>query len=558
MPLRSRRKLIKSPGQQLLLLGLAGLVGGVLIMLALSWASGGSKANAAVDPATKTVTLTLSQEPPNLDSSLTADQVSGMVLGQVMEGLLRFDAHNHLAPGVAEKWEITKDGATFWLRPDAKWSDGKPVTAHDFVFAWRRTVDPKSASEYANIMFGIRNAEAIIAGKLPPTALGVRAVNDRELQVEFEHPIPYFAQLMAFNVFYPIRQDFFESTHGRYASSADTLLYNGPYKMTLWVHGAHIRMEKNPYYWDRKRIQVNVLDFPYITTDSSAIMNLFRDGKIALAGLAEENLQEAQLLRWNIKSFNDGGLFYVEFNHRPGHITRNLYFRKAIQYTLSSTEEVNKVIKIPGYLPGKSLFPGYLNGVHGKFRQEFPVEQITPDPVKARHYLELAKKQLGLKEFPPIMLLCGDVDLANRIAEYYQSTLKRQLGLDIRIDKQTFKQRLAKTLAGDFDMVLGGWGPDYSDPLTFGDLFDSQNVNNRGRYNNPALDAQVEIARNSNDPATRMEAFAKIQKIIVDQAVILPEYERTRLYVVNPAITGVVRRAVGPDPDLTNLRIVGK
>ena len=558
MPLRSRRKLIKSPGQQLLLLGLAGLVGGVLIMLALSWASGGSKANAAVDPATKTVTLTLSQEPPNLDSSLTADQVSGMLLGQVMEGLLRFDAHNHLAPGVAEKWEITKDGATFWLRPDAKWSDGKPVTAHDFVFAWRRTVDPKSASEYANIMFGIRNAEAIIAGKLPPTALGVRAVNDRELQVEFEHPIPYFAQLMAFNVFYPIRQDFFESTHGRYASSADTLLYNGPYKMTLWVHGAHIRMEKNPYYWDRKRIQVNVLDFPYITTDSSAIMNLFRDGKIALAGLAEENLQEAQLLRWNIKSFNDGGLFYVEFNHRPGHITRNLYFRKAIQYTLSSTEEVNKVIKIPGYLPGKSLFPGYLNGVHGKFRQEFPVEQITPDPVKARHYLELAKKQLGLKEFPPIMLLCGDVDLANRIAEYYQSTLKRQLGLDIRIDKQTFKQRLAKTLAGDFDMVLGGWGPDYSDPLTFGDLFDSQNVNNRGRYNNPALDAQVEIARNSNDPATRMEAFAKIQKIIVDQAVILPEYERTRLYVVNPAITGVVRRAVGPDPDLTNLRIVGK
>jgi oligopeptide transport system substrate-binding protein len=471
---------------------------------------------------------------------------------------LRIDAHNHRAPGVAEKWEITKDGATFWLRPDAKWSDGKPVTAHDFVFAWRRTVDPKSASEYANIMSGIRNAEAITAGKLPPTALGVQAVNDRELRVEFEHPIPYFAQLMAFNVFYPIRQDFFESTHGRYASSADTLLYNGPFKMTLWVHGAHIRMEKNPYYWDRKRIQVNVLDFPYITTDSSAIMNLFRDGKIALAGLAEENLQEAQLLRWNIKSFNDGSVFYVEFNHRPGHITRNLYFRKAIQYTLSSTEEVNKVIKIPGYLPGKSLFPSYLNGVHGKFRQEYPVEQVTPDPVKARHYLELAKKQLGLKKFPPIMLLCGDVDLANRIAEYYQSTLKRQLGLDIKIDKQTFKQRLAKTLAGDFDMVLGGWGPDYSDPLTFGDLFDSQNVNNRGRYNNPALDAQVEIARNSNDPATRMQAFAKIQKIVVDQAVILPEYERTRLFVVSPAITGVVRRAVGPDPDFTNVRIVGK
>ena len=502
--------------------------------------------------------MAMADEPPQMDSSLAADQISAFVLGHVEEGLLRFDEHNHLAPGVAERWEITGEGATFWLRSDAKWSDGKPVTAHDFVFAWRNTVDPKSGSEYANIMFGIKNAEAIAAGKLPTPALGVTAVNDRLLRVRFAHPVPYFAQLMAFNVFYPIREDYYRATGSRYASSASTMLYNGPFKMTTWVHGAHIRLEKNPAYWGKDRIQVDVIDFPYFTSDPSAIINLFRDRKIAMAGVGQENLTAAQLEGWNIRSFMDGSIFYVEFNHRPGRVTRNLYLRKAIQYALDPSEEVNKVIKIPGYLPGKSLFPVWLEGVHDKFRKEYPPEQIVPDPEKARRYLALAKQQLGMETLPPIMLLTGDNPLSNKIAEYYQETLRRVLGLEVRIDNQIFKQRLAKMAAGDFDMVMAGWGPDYSDPLTFGDLFASGNVNNRGLYSNPELDRQVEIARNSTDPRTRMDAFGRIQKILIDQAAILPEYERAVLYVMDPEITGVTRRVTGPDPDLTNVRFVAK
>ena len=556
--LRDRRRWIRSPRQQLLIYAVLSVLAVGLLMVGLSWASGGSSVQPGVDPQTGTVTLALSSEPPQLNSSVAADQVSAFVLGHVEEGLLRFDAHNHLAPGVAERWKITKDGATFWLRPNAKWSDGKPVTAKDFVFAWRNAVDPNSGSEYANIMFGIKNAEAIAAGKLPITALGVQAVNDRLLRVEFAHPVPYFAQLMAFNVFYPIREDFYKSTHGRYASSADTMLYDGPFKMTVWVHGAHIKMVKNPEYWDKERIKINVIDIPYFTSDPSAIINLFRDKKIAMAGIGEENLTEAQLEGWKIHSFRDGSIFYIQFNNRPGHVTSNLYLRKAMQYTVDPSEEVNKVIKVPGYLPAKSLFPAWLEGVHGKFRKEYPPERITPDPVKARHYLALAKKQLGLKKLPPIMLLTGDSPLSNKLAEYYQETFKRKLGLDIRIDKQIFKQRLAKMSAGDFDMVMAGWGPDYADPLTFGDLFASDNANNYGRYSNPDLDRQVQIARNSNDPRTRMEAFGKIQKILIDQAVILPEYERAVLYVIDPALTGVVRRVTGPDPDFTNARIVGK
>lgn len=545
------RRFIKTPGQQLFAMALAGVLFVVLLMVGLSMASGSSGAGAGVDPATKTVTISIATEPPQLDGSLTADSISGFVLGHVMEGLIRLDQDNQLAPGVAERWEINDDGATFWLREDAKWSDGKPVTAHDFVFAWRKTVDPNSASEYANIMTGIRNGDEINAGKLPPSSLGVEAVNDRELRVQFVKPTPYFGQLVAFNVFFPIREDFFKSTNGRYASEADTLLYNGPFKMTKWVHGAHIRFEKNPEYWDVERVKIDVIEIPYFTSDPNALINLYRDGKIAITTLSQESLGEAQFLRWPIKSFTDGAVFYVEFNHREGRVTGNVNLRRAIQYSLNSSIEVNKVIKLPGYLPGESLFPAWLDGVDDKFRKEYPAPTYTPSTDKAREYLELAKQELGLQQIPPIMLLSGDTPLSNKIAEYYQDTLKRQLGLEVLIDSQIFKQRLAKMLAGEFDLVMSGWGPDYNDPLTFGDLLMSGNLNNRGNYSNPELDRQIRIAQNSNDPKTRMDAFGAIQQIIFDQAVILPEYERSNLYVVNPKITGVVRRVFGADPDFT-------
>jgi oligopeptide transport system substrate-binding protein len=549
---------IRTPGQQLALLGLGAVALFLLAMVGLSWATGQSSVAPGVDPKTRTVTMALGNDPPQMNSSLSADSVSGFVLGHVEEGLLRFDENNQLVPGVAERWEITSDGATFWLRADAKWSDGKPVTAHDFVFAWRNAVNPQSASSYAFIMYGIRNAQAINSGELPIAALGVRAVSDRELRVDFAYPVPYFPQLTAFNVFYPIREDFYRSTQGRYGSSADTLLYNGPFRMTKWVHGAHIRLEKNPHYWDRENIHIEVLDFPYFTVDPSATINLFRSGKLAMAGIGQENLEDAQFQRWKIESFMDGTLFYLELNHRPGRATANRNLRKAIQHTLDSAELVNQVIKIPGYLPGKSLFPVWLDGVEEKFRTEYPAEEILPDRAAARRYLQQARREMGVERLPPLTLLADDGPTVLKQAEYIQERLKRELGIDVRIDSQIFKQRLAKMEAGDFDLVMAGWGPDYADPLTFGDLFSSDNDNNRGQYRNAEMDRMVAIARNSTDPRTRMDAFGRIQQIIIDDAVILPMYERSRLGVSDPRLKGVVRRVTGADPDLTRARIVAE
>jgi oligopeptide transport system substrate-binding protein len=214
------------------------------------------------------------------------------------------------------------------------------------------------------------------------------------------------------------------------------------------------------------------------------------------------------------------------------------------------------VIRLPGYLPGESLFPVWLQGVEKPLRQEKPANWPAADPVAAHRYLEQARQELGLARFPPLVLLSGDTPVANKQSEYYQETLRRVLGLEIRIDKQIFKQRLAKMASGEFDMVLAGWAPDYDDPFTFADLFASWNLNNRGRYSNPELDRWIRVAEDATDPRIRVDAFGEIQRIIEEEAVIVPNYERGVVYVVDPGLEGLVRRSVGVDPDFSFARIV--
>ena len=549
--------LTRTASTQLIWLGLAATIGFAMLMGLLYWVSAltGSHTTTldAIDAESGTVTLLLRTEPPQLDSTRATDSVSISVLGHVMEGLLRFDENNQLAPGVAERWEIREDGATFWLRPDARWSDGVPVTAHDFVFAWRTAISPATASEYAFILYPVKNGESINSGNLPVEALGVRAVNNQMLEVEFEQPLAYFEELVAFSTYHPIREDFYHSREGRYGADVDDLLYNGPFEMTLWVHGAHVRLEKNPDYWDRERIRLNVIDMPYFTTDATSALNLFKDGKVAVVDyLGAEQLNEVLQQRWQLKRFGDGSVWFLAFNFSPDRITSNWHLRKALQLVTDPSELVNRVIKLPGNLPGESLFPVWLQGVNTFFRQEHPVPKIELNLEAAREHLEIAMEELGLDNPPSIALLVDDSPGAAKQAEYFQNLYGSQLGLDIRIDRQIFKQRLAKMQNQDFDLAVYGWGPDFADPLTFGELFASWNPNNNGRFNNTEYDESVRLAQSSLNPQTRMEAFARQQEILIEEVALIPNYERGRVYITDRRLQGVVRRAVGPDPDYTN------
>jgi oligopeptide transport system substrate-binding protein len=548
--------------RQLLWLGAGATALFVLLMLGLSFAAsttgGGAAGALAIDVEHNEISVAIRQEPPQLDHTRMTDTVSGMVIGHVLEGLLRYAADGTLLPGVAERWDIRDDGATFWLRDDARWSDGVPVRAEDFVFSWRLTVDPANASQYAFIFYVIENAEAINTGEMPPEALGVEAIDDRTLEVRFENPVGYFDKLVAFPTYMPIREDFYESRNGRYAADAEDLLFNGPFTLESWVHGASLRMVKNPYYWNADAIRLDAINVPYITEDSGTRMNLYQDGKIAdVDQLPAEAIDRVLQQRWHLGRFSDGSVWFLQFNHRPGRVSSNFHFRKALQLVNDKGELVYEVLKVPSYKVANSLFPSWLRGEHDFFTKEYPPPEVQVDLAEARRQLELARQELGLDAFPPLVLLTDDSPIGIKHSEYLQDRFKRTLGLDIVIDRQIFRQRLAKSEAGEFDMVMYGWGPDYDDPLTFGDLMGSRNLNNHGRYVNADVDRAIRIAQTSADPTERMRAFDVIQRTLIEDAAILLFYERGVLYVEDARLRGVARRAIGPEPDYTGAYLVG-
>ena len=459
------------------------------------------------------------------------------------------------APAIAKRWEVTETHATFWLREDAKWNDGVTVTAHDFIFAWRTALKPELGSQYAFLLYAIKNGRAINQGTLPSENLGVYAPDDFTLVVELERPVAFFDRMVTFPTYLPIREDFYNATNGRFGADAKDMLYTGPFVIDSWVHGSSLLLERNPHYWNQDAISLESINIGYITADANATLNFFKDNKIAYTTLNSENLSNALEQRWHIKREQDGTVFFMEFNHRDERITRNWNLRRAMQLVMNMEELVYKVTKLPGYIPGESLFPGWLQGVNDKFRKEYPAPKLHLDRDLALQHLEKAKQELGIDELPQIVLLSGDTPTSNLQSEWVQAVLKSELGLEVKIDKQIFKQRIAKMTSGEFDMVLAGWGPDYDDPLTFGDLFASWNLNNRGRYNNPEMDRLIEVSQNTVDQTIRMEAFAGIQNIAFEDVVLLPMYERGVTYVVHPMLKGVKRHVVGPEVDFSRAYI---
>ncbi|MBT3532159.1 MAG: peptide ABC transporter substrate-binding protein [Gammaproteobacteria bacterium] len=551
-PIDSEESFARSAGKQLAIYALYALVllaSLIYVFSLVAGRTGSGTSGGAVDVANNSVTTTLRQEPPQLDAGRSTDASSFVVLAHVMEGLLAYDDNMQLIPGMAERWEVREDGATFWIRDEALWSNGDSVTAHDFEFAWKRVVDPDTASEYAFILYPILNAEAITQGELPKEMLGVQAVDDQTLEVQFAQPTPYFDKLVAFNTYLPLQQEFYESTDGRYGADAEYMIYNGPYVVEEWIHGASMLWRKNPTYWGDHKGFLDEINAAYITTDINAKLNLFKDGQIAETQLLAPMLPEAMEKRWQIDRVMDGTVFFLEFNHREGRITDNWHFRRAMQLAQSSDELVYKVLKEAAYLPAVSLFPVWIQGLNDIFRTEYPPIEHKLNVQLAREHLEMARQELGLEEFPPIVFLTGDTPISILSSEYYQELYKQNLGLEIRIDVQNFKQRLAKMTSGEFDVVVAGWGPDYDDPLTFGDFFASWNLNNRGRYNSPEMDAQVRIAQAELDPKKRLDAFGEIQRIVYEDVTLIPMYERGWAFVVDPRLKGFKRRSVGPEVD---------
>ena len=492
------------------------------------------------------VRLTLGSQLDSLDTARATNTTSFSLIDHLQEGLLRYGPEGDLVPGLAESW--SQDGLqyTFVLRRDIVWQDGSSVTAHDFVYAWRRLVNPETASLYAFFMEPIKNARRVTAGEMPIESLGVSALSDRIFLVELERPTAYFLEVVAFSLLTPVKKAFVEAVGAsRYFQSPVTSLSSGPYRVKEFVQGARLILEKNKTYWRSNEIQIDELRYEHFTSDPLAQLNLFRANQIDYTTLNDETVKQAAALNLKIQFHPTGQNAMIIFNVRPDRPTGNLALRQAFQAAFNRSEYLNSVIAVPGNRPSISLIPSWMDGESRKFQQEYPPSFLRkPDLAQAKALMAQVPEDQRKLTF-----LTFDGPTSRKRAEYFQAYFGKTLGLEILIEQQSVKQFYQKLNTGNFDFAAWGWLPDYNDILTYADLFASWNGNNVGAYRNPEYDDLIRVIQSSTGGARRFRAADRIQKIIYEDVVIIPTYEVSSAYLVSSRLKAMQRRLFGADPD---------
>lgn len=501
--------------------------------------------------------VVVSQEMPSADLSLATDTISFSALNNVYEGLYRLDADSTPQPaGAAEAAEVSEDGLTYKikLREDAKWSNGDPVTAADYVYGWQRTVKPETASEYAYLFSPVKNADAITAGDTDPSELGIKAVGDYELEITLEKATPYFDYLLAFPSFFPQNQKVVEENGDQYASTSDNAVYNGPFVLTgfdgpgtdtEWAY------EKNDQYWDKDTVKLQTINVS-VVKESSTALNLFQDGQaddVILTGeLAQQMANDEAFI-----SQPEASTYYLEMNQRDEDSPfRNENLRKAISYAIDRDALVTSILG-DGSIASSGLVPEGMTfspGDHTDFT-EAAGSVISYDQEKAKEYWEKAKEELGIDSLE-FDILASDTDSTKKIIEYLQDTIEKTLdGVKVTLSPVPLSVRLDRSNAGDFDAVMAGWGADYADASSFTDLFTTGNSYNRGQWSNEEFDAAVKAAgtTNANDPDKRWEDLVNAEKIIMNEQGVIPVYQKAEAHLRAPKVKGVVAHAAGAQYD---------
>lgn len=498
----------------------------------------------------KAITVSLEDEPESMDPAQVRWSFTARILAHTYETLTRQGKNNETIPGIATKWTHSADSKTwtFTLRKGAKWTNGAAVTAKDYVYAWRRMVDPKTASPYASQFFYMKNGEAINQKKITDlTKLGVKAVNDYTLQVTLSQPVTFFDNMVANATFVPLNEAFVKKEGANFAKETKNMIFCGPFTVSSWKHQNSLVLKKNPNYWNAKQIKLDKITMPIIK-EANTIMQKFFAKELDMAGVTGMQRPTYTAKGYKLGSYNDGATFYLEFNTKDA-VLKNKNIRKALSYAIDRNSFCKNVLKNDSE-PATGLVTPVLQGLKKSFRNE------SGDLISEKKNVKLAKslfqkgvKELGLKKDPKIEFLAQDSDVAREQAQALQAMWKKVLGINVDIkiaDTNTFND---KVLKGDFQMDFSGWGPDYAEAMSDLDIFQTGNGNNNTKYSNPKFDKLIVDAKNTGSKELRISNEIKAEKILMDDMPIAPVYFRVRNYAVNPKLKGVVRRWSSPDPD---------
>ncbi|MED0965863.1 peptide ABC transporter substrate-binding protein [Bacillus paramycoides] len=517
--------------------------------------SGGEDKKSDIKYAAKQVlNRTENQEIPTMDTSKSTDTLGAQILGNTMEGLYRLDKDNKPIPAAAESSTKSEDGKkyTFKLRKDAKWSNGDPVTAKDFVFAWQRLLDKNTAAEYAFIAYYIKNAEAINKGEKPATELGAKAVDDYTLEVELEKPVPYFLNLLAFPSYYPLNEKFVKEKGDKYGLEADTTVYNGPFVMSSWKHEQGWQLKKNDKYWDNKTVKLEEINYSVVKEVATKV-NLYDTGSIDFTLLSGEFVDKYKSNKDEYGEYSEASTFFLRLNQkRNGQDTplKSKKLREAIALSVDKKGLANVILNNGSKATDQLVPKGLATGPDGKDYQDTFKNGLKYDPKKGAAAWEEAKKELG-KDQVTIELLSYDDGTAKKIADYVKDQIEKNLkGVTINTKIQPFKQKLKLETAQDYEISYAGWSPDYADPMTFIDMFESKSPYNQMSYSNPKYDEMVEKAGNElmGDAKKRWETLGKAEKLFLEEdAGLVPLYQTGRAYVMKPNVKGIVKHNISPE-----------
>ncbi|MGX7265466.1 peptide ABC transporter substrate-binding protein [Enterococcus crotali] len=497
------------------------------------------------------------QEMPSADLSVATDQISFIALNNVYEGIYRLNLDNEAEPaGAAEKAEVSEDGITYKIKLNekAKWTDGKPVKAEDYVYGWQRTVDPATASEYAYLYESVKNGADVAAGKKDKEELGIKAVGDYELEITLEKATPYFDYLLAFPSFFPQRKDIVEKYGKDYAANSENSVYNGPFVLdgfdgpgtdTKWSY------KKNKEYWDADAVKLDEVQVN-VVKEAPTSYNLFQDGQVddvQLTGeLAQQAANDPQLVILKTASTQ-----YMELNQIDDNSPfRNENLRKAISYSIDRKSLVEQILG-DGSVEPKGLVPADMSkSPDGKEDfTEAAEDKISYDKDKAKEYWEKAKKELGIKTLD-IDILSSDADSSKKTVEYIQGAIQDSLeGTKVTVSPVPFAVRLDRSNKGDFKAVIGGWGADYVDPSSFLDLFQTGVPYNRGHYSNADYDKALKAASttNANDPEKRWDNLVDAEKIIMGDMGVIPLYQKAEAHLRAEKVKDVAFHPAGAQYD---------
>ena len=467
----------------------------------------------------------------------------------LFEGLLVTDVEGHPAPGVAEKWE-NKDFKvwTFHLRKDAKWSDGTPVTAEDFVYSWQRLANPNTASPYASyLQYGhIANIDDIIAGKKPVTDLGVKAIDANTFEVTLSEPVPYFYKLLVHPSVSPVPKSAVEKFGEKWTQPAN-IVTNGAYKLKDWVVNERMVLERNPQYWDNAKTVINQVTYLPISSEVTDV-NRYRSGEIDMT-YNNMPIELFQKLKKEIPKevHVDPYLctYYYEINNQKAPFT-DVRVRTALKLALDRDIIVNKV-KNQGDLPAYSYTPPYTDGMKLVEPEWFKWSQEKRN--------EEAKKLLaeaGYTADKPLTfnLLYNTSDLHKKLAIAVASIWKKNLGVNVKLENQEWKTFLDTRHQGTFDVARAGWCADYNEPTSFLNTMLSDSSNNTAHYKSPAFDKIIAETLKVSDDAQRAELYAKSEEQLDKDSAIVPVYYYVNARLVKPWVGGYT----GKDP-LDNISV---